>query len=793
MLHLSGATQTTRERVDDALTDAPAGVTIDPVGPGRLPPAATWTALAFFSAVILAHGFGLFGVVTYPIVTLGGVLCALIGLRQHRPTLRWPWWAMMATGLIWTIAGMASEVTGNPGDLSASRSLIPDAFALPGYVLFAIALQGLYQARRPQREGDTLLDGIMLAAGAALIVHELVISPTLQLDDAWLMAQLAVAIYPALSMCLLVIALRLAFAGGERSVSFSLLLVGTAALLMGDIVYAFGEIGRIDANPALFEIPYLLVPACIGAAVLHPSIRFVARPSTGPARELGPGRLLGVALALFVPIAVIASHGSDEGRTAVLVLSTVLTATAVVRIITAIRAQAASEAELFHRATHDDLTGLPSRPLLLERTTQLLRRRDQPGVALLFLDIDQFKFVNDSMGHKAGDALLVLVADRIAGSVRDEDMVGRISGDEFVIVAAGLDAAGGYALADRARHALADPFELHEGEVFVSASVGVAVAEGGGSELANVLLQEADTAMYISKESGRNTTTLFDSSMRDGIARRVDIERALRKALDARGLTVAFQPIVAGPTGQILGFEALVRWELDGRMMSPAEFIPIAEDSGLVVPLGSFVLDEACRQLAWWRRHVPGAQRMYMSVNMSPRQVRASDVVDTVAEALQRHGLPADALWLEITESVMLEDSITTAAVMSGLRALGIRLAVDDFGTGYSSLSYLKRFPVSRVKIDRAFVSGLGKHEADSSLVAAIIAMASALDLEPVAEGVETHEQARLLLELGCTQMQGFLFGAPAPAAEVPALIAMSTSPDARTATRSRRCTSGRK
>lgn len=749
---------------------------------------ATWLSLAVFGSIVVAHGMGIASDLTYPVVILGGVGCAVLGLRHHRPDVAWPWWALVATGVIWTASGVAADLAGTTGDLTTDRTLVPDLLALPGYLLFGAALHGLHRARRPDREADTLIDGIMLAVGAALVVHELVIAPAMELPDTWLMARLAVAMYPALAICLLVTASRLAF-GRDRSVSFGLLLIGTAALVVGDVVYAFGQIGRFDAPTALLEVPYLVVPLCIGAAALHPSMRTVTLGGAAATTRLGPGRLLAVSAALFIPVLVLALHGAAHGRHATVVLSFVLTATAVARIVTAMRAQASSQAEIYHQATHDDLTGLPNRPLITLRIDELLAHPSTGSIALLFLDLDQFKFVNDSMGHGAGDTLLVQAADRIRRSVREQDIVGRMSGDEFVIVCAKLDAAGATALADRIRDSLRHPFDLDQGEVFVTASIGITVTSTPAPVgTAATLFQQADTAMYRSKDAGRDTTTIFDASMRDGIERRLELERALRHALDNRDLTVAFQPIVTAPGGTIQGFEALVRWNLGGTGISPAEFIPIAEDSGMIVPLGAFVLDESCRQLAWWRAHVPGGAELSVSVNMSARQVRAGDVVDTVAETLERHGLPAEALWLEITESVMMEDSIATIAAMAGIRALGVRLSVDDFGTGYSSLSYLKRFPVSRVKIDRSFVSGLGQHEADLSLVAAIVAMAQALDLEPIAEGVETAEQARILLQLGCTHMQGYLFGAPAPPHEIPGLLAISHGASRRSTVAARRC-----
>ncbi|MGH9133913.1 MAG: putative bifunctional diguanylate cyclase/phosphodiesterase [Ilumatobacteraceae bacterium] len=759
---------------------------------GRESGRATWIALAAFGGLIAAHAAGVLGSLTYSAVTLGGVGCAVVGIRRHQVGLRWPWWLLMVTGVLWTFASLASEATRSTGDLTDQRSLLPDALAIPGYVLFGIALCGVLRARRVGREHGALLDGVMLAAGAALIVNEVLIIPTLGIEDTWVMARLAVSLYPALSMCLLMIAGRLAFGSGRRSIAFSLLLLGTMSLFFGDVVFAFGEIGTLVVPQTLLEVPYLLVPACIGSALLHPSIRLVDQPSRDPVRELGPARLASVSAALLAPIVLIALDAS-AGRTVTVALCALLASTAVMRIGGAMRSQAESEAQLYHRATHDELTGLASRSLVVERTEQLLAAADGRPVALMFLDLDQFKFVNDSMGHAVGDRLLVLVADRLLASVRSNDLVGRISGDEFIIVSAGLGTDGAHALADRVRGALRDPFLLDEGEVFVSVSIGVSISDATRPRHAATLIQEADTAMYRSKDAGRDTVTVFDSSMRERVARRLELERLLRRALDERQISIWYQPIVTLPGGHAHGLEALARWEVDGRMISPAEFIPVAEESGLIVPLGCHVLDETCRQLAWWRRTMPDASDLYVSVNLSARQVWSSDIVDTVADTLRRHGLPGEALWLEITESVMMEDSVTKTGVLTSLRHLGERLAVDDFGTGYSSLSYLKRFPVSRVKIDRSFVSGLGLHESDSSLVAAIIAMASALELEPVAEGVETTEQARLLVELGCTQVQGFLYGSAVTADEVPELLRSLTPADARRAMRYRRCIAPRR
>lgn len=740
------------------------------------PPAASRTLLisaATYLTVIAAHVWGVLGGITYPLVIIGAISCAFVGLRLHRPKLRWPWWALVLTGVLWTIAGVAREATNATGDLTSHRSLIPDLFALPGYGLFGVALYGLLRARRAPDDRVARLDGIMLGAGALLFVNELLILPTLRIEHAWVMARVAIAIYPAISMCLLVLAARLAFASWQPSSAFSLLLGGTAALLVGDIVFALGDAGWIHGNERLLEVPYLFVPASIGTAALLPSMNRLDRPAHRSLITISRGRLGAVAAALLAPIIVIVIRDPSFARSVTAGICFVLAVSAVMRVAQAMKDQAAFAARLAHQAHHDDLTGLPNRVLVVNHLDGLIdksRVTAQP-IALMFIDLDQFKLVNDSMGHAVGDQLLVQAGLRITAAVRHGDVVGRISGDEFLVVAAGLDGAGAAALADRIRRVLGAPFLLDAGEVFVSASIGIAISHGSPVDDAATLIREADTAMYRSKDGGRNSVTVFDTSMLERVARRVDMERRIRQALSTNEIHPCYQPIVELPSGSVLGFEALARWQDAGRMVSPAEFITVAEESGLIVPLGAFVLDESCRFLADWRRKIPGGEHLYMSVNLSPRQIRESDIVDTVAEALARHGLPGEALWLEITESVMMEDSVSTAGVLVGLRSLGMRLSVDDFGTGFSSLSTLKRFPVSGVKIDRSFVSGLGRHQSDSSLVAAIVAMASALGLVTVAEGVETSRQASQLFELGCVEAQGFLYSTAVPPDEVLDLV----------------------
>jgi diguanylate cyclase (GGDEF)-like protein len=718
---------------------------------------ATVVALALLFTVVVLHVVSPIGEITYTLAIGGGIAVGVYGLS--RLEVLWPWRCLVAAAALWAVAGLLSDFAETQGDLTRGRSVLPDLFALPGYLCFGAALYGLARSRRPADPRESMLDGLIIGAGSLLIVYEMLIAPTLDMDDTWVVARIVVSIYPAISMCLLALAARLAFSYGVRSTAFDLLLIGTACLLVGDVMYALGETGRIDVSPRLLEVPYLAIPACMGAAMLHPSARHVAVPTDTSMQPMLRRRLVPVVCAMFIPIVIMAVHRGSAVPVISVAIAFVLAAAAIARIARAMERDASLRSELAHRASHDDLTGLPVRSVVLDRLGEWLA--EERDVALLFIDLDHFKFVNDSMGHGVGDQLLVQVAERLTSAAPHEAFVARQSGDEFIVALADCDVLGATALAETLRRRICEPYQLDTGEAVIAASIGISHSDRRPGIVPADLLREADTAMYRSKESGRDASTMFDASMHERMLRRVELERSLRYALENGDVTVAFQPIVDHRSGRIDGFEALARWVHDGESISPVEFVPVAEDSGLIVPMGWFVLDEACRQLAWWRANLDEAESLYVSVNVSPRQMRVSDFVDVVADVLARHGLPGDALWLEITERVVMDDSLTVLALMTGLRSLGVHLAIDDFGTGYSSLSYLKRFPLERVKIDRSFVAGVGVQDADSSLVHAIIAMASALGLDQVAEGVESAEQADRLAALGCSSMQGYHFGQP--------------------------------
>ena len=428
-----------------------------------------------------------------------------------------------------------------------------------------------------------------------------------------------------------------------------------------------------------------------------------------------------------------------------------------------------TEAELAHQALHDPLTGLANRALLLDQLARILTRRDRPAgtVALLFLDLDRFKVVNDSLGHTAGDQLLYAIADRLLAALRPTDIVARLGGDEFVVLIEGLeDPHEPVLLARRIHAALKEPVVVDGNEVFTTVSIGIAITTSE-DDTAGGLLRDADAAMYLAKARGRDRFEIFDEELRTQATERLRTETYLRRALDMGEIEVYYQPELSLDSGMMVGAEALARWHhpVDG-LLEAGAFIELAEDSGLILDLGAWVLDEACRQAGEWHRQRPDFKLM-IRVNLSARQIAQPDLVNLVVEALAKGGIESSSLCLEITETALMADPAAGLKVLQDLRSLGVELAIDDFGTGYSSLSYLKRFPVDVLKIDRSFVDGLGDDPEDTAIVTAIISLGRALGLRVVAEGVETERQLAELRRLGCDRAQGFMFARPGPAGQL--------------------------
>jgi len=434
-----------------------------------------------------------------------------------------------------------------------------------------------------------------------------------------------------------------------------------------------------------------------------------------------------------------------------------------------------------HAAFQDSLTGLPNRAMfteLLKAEIESSKRRCEHMFAVLFLDLDRFKNINDSLGHTHGDLLLVAFAERLERTLRPIDTLARFGGDEFAILLSGMsDATDAVRVAQRIQDELSQPFVLDKNSAFATASIGIALSSSG-YDRPDDILRDADIAMYRAKENGKARYEVFDHDMHASAVSRLQLESDLRQAIERNEFCVYYQPIVSLETGRLAGFEALVRWNHPRRgLVSPADFIPVAEETGLIVPIGEWVLNEACARVRQWQIDSPSHRSLSLSVNLSARQVAQPDLLNRIKEALENSKLNSHCLKLEITESVVMENAEAAAQMFKQLRSLGVQLSIDDFGTGYSSLSYLHRFPLNYLKIDRSFVSRLTTDN-DNAIVRTISTLARNLGMEVIAEGIETEEQFQQLKMLGCEYGQGYLFSRPVANEGVDHLLSQDSKRD---------------
>jgi diguanylate cyclase (GGDEF)-like protein/PAS domain S-box-containing protein len=514
----------------------------------------------------------------------------------------------------------------------------------------------------------------------------------------------------------------------------------------------------VDANQSLADMLARPLSSLVGIG-----IREITHPDDLRAAATQRARLeLGIADTYLLEQRYVRSDGAFVwARTRVSVTEDEGVALAITHIEDVTEQRMVAE-QLTHAATHDGLTELPNRAALVERLDELLARADVGQVSVLFIDLDNFKIVNDSLGHGVGDELLRQVASRLRHVMRDTDRLARLGGDEFVVlVDGGVDPA---VVAERLRRAVQRPIVIDEHELVVTASIGFAV--NSSAELtADELLRDADAAMYRAKAAGRDRVEAFTEETRAASLAALQTSSELRRGLERGEVVPYFQPIVDLEGGQVVGFEVLARWlHPDRGLLLPGQFLPMAEESGLIVDLGAGILRDSLAQLAHWRAIGLQFASCSLSINVATQQLIDGRFLDVVHDALGETGIDADSLWLEITETALMADTAAAGRALRDLRGLGLHLSVDDFGTGYSSLTYLKRFPVEAIKIDRSFVTGLGLEADDTSIVEAVVRLGHSLGLSVVAEGVETPLQLNRLRELGCDKGQGYLFGRPRPA-----------------------------
>jgi diguanylate cyclase (GGDEF)-like protein/PAS domain S-box-containing protein len=529
-----------------------------------------------------------------------------------------------------------------------------------------------------------------------------------------------------------------------------------------DLIMAIDEAGRIDyVSPSVERLLHRPAIRLRGATLVdlaHPDDapalrsmidRAIARPGQ---RASGEWRMR-LPDYNWLPVETVATSAAAEGAGSGVVLNT-----------RDLRERKVLEGRLSFQAFHDPLTRLPNRSLFRERVEHALERRITEPLAVLFIDLDNFKTINDSLGHEVGDHVLVETAHRIRSTMRPEDTAARLGGDEFAALIEDADVTAAARVAERIRLALGVPFWVLGHEVFISASIGIAVNLDG--DTAGTLLRNADVAMYTAKTKGKSRFEIFEPAMHDAVVARLGLEGDLRRAIERSEFVVHYQPIVRLDTAEIIGAEAIVRWQHPERgLVMPEEFMPLAEETGLTVSIGGWILRQACGQLAQWQRDRESRAPFVMNVNLSSRQLLREGIVDEVAAAIDASGVRPSWIVIEVTETVLMADPVVTAATLRQIRDLGVRVALDDFGSGYSSLSHLRRFPIDIVKIDRSFVEDVASEGAESAIARGIVQLDRAMNIQTIAEGIDAVDQAETLRALGCELGQGELFAEPlAPA-----------------------------
>jgi diguanylate cyclase (GGDEF)-like protein len=725
------------------------------------------------------------------VLSLATIAATLAAVRLWQPARRLPFYLFAAGETVGFVAGSlgsSAAVTRAGGSLAAAvLTVVAYLIGIAGYAM-------VIRTRNPGRDRPSLIDAAVISIGVGMLAWVFLAAPYSVGASLPLVERVLSMADVVLDVLVLALVIRLTIGGGDRTRAYLLMTAGWLVLVAADAARAMLVLVGLDDPASAIEAGWLVSYALWGAAVLDPSVRTLTDPTPVARAGLTRVRLVSLACASLMAPAILAIQAVRDqrldipvivGGCATLFLLVLYRMAGLVReneatvrelrgtegvLRASLSERDALAAQLEHQAFHDNLTDLANRALFNDRARHALARSRRTGspLAVLFVDLDDFKVVNDSLGHGAGDRLLREVAARLRGCLREHDTVGRLGGDEFAILAEDTDLATAQVLAERVLAALGAPFPLVGGQVTIRASVGIAA----DTDLAvdeTQLLRNADIAMYAAKDRGKGTYEVFQGSMLRSVRDRHDVTAALEGAIERRELVVHYQPIVDLQDGRVAGAEALVRWPRPDRgLVPPAEFIPLAEETGLVVELDRFVLRQACRQMAAWNAD---AGPLLLHVNLSAHHLLRNDLAASVAAALRDSALPPECLALEITESVIMHDLEVAIVRLHELKQLGVHLAIDDFGTGYSSLAYLRRMPIDAVKIDKSFVDGVAGGSEESAVARAIIALATTLHMDTVAEGVEQAEQAAVLAELGCHLAQGYHFSRPVPAADMTRLV----------------------
>ena len=674
--------------------------------------------------------------------------------------------AALGLGLLFHVVGAALRLGPDGG---STVLWLSDGAALAGAACAILGLAALLHHRLGARAGDVVFEGVVAATAAGFVMWALFTGPS---GAGATQTALGALLRFLLSWVALWLAVRLAWLTDDTPRAYRYLVGAFFCLLSADALAIGTAFGAGATQQGRFAVLELAAYGLWVAGTVHLS----SRPGFGPAFEEADGNqrrqlALSLGLVLLVPAVLILRVVRGDGLDLPVVLlgSGLLPLLVIVQLFRQVKGRAGAE----HRAQHDALTGLPNRTLFNDRVDMALAqaKRTGRGVAVMYLDLDRFKSINDSLGHGLGNQVLKAVARRLAGSVRESDTVARMGSDEFALLLPDLACAADVAdVADKVLRAFADPFLAETQELFTTTSIGVALFPDDGAD-SETLLMHADTAMYRAKADGPNRCRFFTSEMSTRAQVMLSLEGSLRHAIERRELELHYQPKVEIRTRRVVGLEALVRWNHPQLgYISPGVFIPLAEETGLILPLGEQVVEMACRQMVAWAE--AGLPALPVAVNLSARQFAQNRAEDLIASALARTGLDPHLLEVEITESVFMGGVQATSESLSRLRSLGVRSSIDDFGTGYSALHYLARMPVDTLKIDQSFVSRIGIDPSEEAIVEAIIALAHSLRMNVIAEGVETEAQARFLRLRGCHQMQGYLFSPALPAEKLQLFLA---------------------
>ena len=749
-------------------THGPSGLT-EPGFAGPRSRSASWRPRAWLGFLIVGLGVAFAATlvanrqVMVPSLTTLGLASAaaiLIGIRTHRPARPLPWYLLAVTMLITTVAGMLDATAEG---LALPSQVLTGIGSLTGIVGLALLIRG----RIPGGDRAALLDAAILASGIGALIWAIGFGPFVTAAGQSSLA-LAAFFYPAL-VALAAVARMWVLPGEHRPATrlIVLFVLASNGVIFVDILK--GLVGRGD-----FASPYLLtafaVLTFVGAAALHPSMAISPERQHVDRGPISRRRIAALAAALLVNPATLGIEvlvGREIDPAPYLIGGVIIGLLVIARLGDALRQLGESLHErdslmelLRRQALYDTLTSLPNRSLFTERlASDFANRSDDRALAVLLVDLDDFKAVNDTYGHEAGDGLLIAVGQRLRGAIRDGDMAARLGGDEFVIsLPACTDPLVAIRVAQRVLASLSEPFDVAGNKLIAHASIGVAVATAD-DKTADELVRNADVAMYLAKSHGKGRVEVYEPSMHEAANTQLQLRTDLAAGIAAGDLRLHYQPIVDLSTGKTVGYEALVRWMRDGRLVPPGEFIPVAEASGLIAPLTDWVVDEACRTTADWGTPV---SRPWVSVNLSSSQLIRPDIVARFGQSLEASGLSPERLVIEITESALLEIDVAKPAV-ERLSDLGVRVAIDDFGIGYSTLSYLALLPIDIVKIDRSFVIALQHAGPEEAIASAIIALAKRLGLLTIGEGIETAAQLDQLTALGCDLGQGYYLGRPVP------------------------------